>query len=437
MEKTFEWKVVGLRWITRETAENGRRLIHLEFQSNALNIEIINSRFMMPRQWPSDAGMVAQGDASTETEIDQGEGVNRPVTPSRRSSMAVAPIFSLLILFLASNAFAQLKDVPGSKDHPMIKRFEGSAIIGYEFKKFNDLVIPLGPVKSDDKNVVSPVVKGEYEAGRWVASVKPTKSQQVEGEATRILYVAPQQNSPLEVVRNYERELQRIGFQTLFRCAREECSEPDGILGWLYLYPPKRRLNNMPPLSLKALTFASDQQFMAAKRTSKGIETYVSVFAANGNLQEYKETFERPVILLDVVEMVPMENKMVTVDAGVMAKEVSATGHVALYGILFDTDKTDIRPESATAIGEIAKFLKADPKIVVYIVGHTDNVGGFEHNMSLSLRRAEAVIKELTTKYGIAAGRLKAVGTGPVVPLAPNDTEQGRGKNRRVELVKQ
>jgi OmpA-OmpF porin, OOP family len=276
--------------------------------------------------------------------------------------MAVAPILSLLILFLASTAFAQLRDVPGSKDHPTIKRFEGSVIIGYEFKKFNDLVIPLGPVKSDTTYVVSPVLKGEYEAGQSVASVKPTKSQQVEGEATRILYVAPQQNSPLEVVRNYERELQRIGFQTLFRCAREECSEPDGILGWLYLYPPKRRLNNMPPLSLKALTFASDQQFMAAKRTSQGIDTYVSVFAAKGNLQDYKETFEHPVILLDVVEMVPMENKMVTVDAGVMAKEVSATGHVALYGILFDTDQTDIKPESARPSARLRSSSRPIPK---------------------------------------------------------------------------
>lgn len=128
---------------------------------------------------------------------------------------------------------------------------------------------------------------------------------------------------------------------------------------------------------------------------------------------------------------------MVTVDAGTMAKEVAATGHIALYGVLFDTDKTDIKPESVAALDEIAKFLKADSKIGVYIVGHTDNVGGFEHNMSLSLRRAEAVVKELTTKYGISPGRLKAVGTGPVVPLAPNDTEAGRAKNRRVELVKQ
>jgi hypothetical protein len=68
---------------------------------------------------------------------------------------------------------------------------------------------------------------------------------------------------------------------------------------------------------------------------------------------------------------------------------------------------------------------------------HTDNVGGYEHNMGLSLRRAEAVVKELTTRHGIPATRLKAAGTGPLAPMAPNETEQGRAKNRRVELVQQ
>ncbi len=128
---------------------------------------------------------------------------------------------------------------------------------------------------------------------------------------------------------------------------------------------------------------------------------------------------------------------MVTVDAAAMAKEVAATGHVALYGIYFDTNKTDIKPESAPALDEIAKFLKQDPKVTVYVVGHTDNVGGYESNMGLSQRRAEAVVKELTTKYGIAATRLKAAGSGPLAPVAPNGTEDGRAKNRRVELVTQ
>ena len=335
------------------------------------------------------------------------------------------------ILFPLGDALAQLRDAAGSKDHPLIKRFEGSTILGYEFLKFNELVILLGPVKGKIERFMAP----EYEKGEPY-TMTPTNTQRVEGEMTRILYVAPKQHSSLEVVRNYERELLGIGFQTLFKCARE-CSEDDGTLGYLYLYPPRRRLRNTPPLSLKALTYAIDQRYLAAKRTGSGADMYVSVYAAQGNFVEHKETFERPVILLNIVETVPMESKMVTVDAGAMAKEVASTGHVALYGIYFDTDKADIKPESTKAIAEIVRFLKTDPNITVYVVGHTDNVGGYEHNMGLSQRRAEAVVKELTTKHGIPAGQLKAVGTGPLAPVAPNDTEDGRSKNRRVELVKQ
>ena len=144
-----------------------------------------------------------------------------------------------------------------------------------------------------------------------------------------------------------------------------------------------------------------------------------------------------PSRLLDVVESAPMESKMVTVDAATMAENVATTGHVALYGIYFDTDKSDIKPESAPTLEEIAKFLKQDPKVKLYVVGHTDNVGEYQYNMGLSERRAAAVVKELTAKYGVAAARLKPAGAGPIAPVAPNDAEEGRAKNRRVELVKQ
>jgi outer membrane protein OmpA-like peptidoglycan-associated protein len=151
----------------------------------------------------------------------------------------------------------------------------------------------------------------------------------------------------------------------------------------------------------------------------------------------HKETAGHSIVLLDLVEAAPMETRMVTVDASAMAKDIAASGHVALYGILFDTDKTDIKSESAATIAEIARLLQQDPKIALFVVGHTDNVGGYDHNMDLSQRRATAVVRELTVKHGVAASRLKAAGTGPLAPVAPNDSDQGRARNRRVELVKQ
>lgn len=118
-------------------------------------------------------------------------------------------------------------------------------------------------------------------------------------------------------------------------------------------------------------------------------------------------------------------------------RTIKNEGKVAIYGIYFDFDKADIKPESKPTIEEIAKFLKEHPEIKLYIVGHTDNVGKLEYNMELSKRRAEAVVKELVEKYGIKSDRLKAFGVGPLAPVAPNSTEEGRAKNRRVELVEQ
>ena len=142
-------------------------------------------------------------------------------------------------------------------------------------------------------------------------------------------------------------------------------------------------------------------------------------------------------ILLDVIDAVPIETGMVTIDAAAMAKDISSTGHVALYGIYFDTDKADLKPESQADAAGNRKLLKQDPSLKLHIVGHTDNVGGFDYNVGLSERRAAAVVKELTAKHGIAAARLRPAGVGMLSPVAPNDREEGRAKNRRVELVKQ
>jgi len=141
--------------------------------------------------------------------------------------------------------------------------------------------------------------------------------------------------------------------------------------------------------------------------------------------------------LLDVVEDKPMEAKMVTVDAATMAKDIAAAGRVALYGLYFDTDKADLKQESAPSLAEIGKLLKGQPDLKVYIVGHTDNVGVFDYNMSLSQRRAKSVVDQLIQSYGISPDRLKPVGAGLIAPVAANDDEAGRSKNRRVEIVKE
>ena len=144
---------------------------------------------------------------------------------------------------------------------------------------------------------------------------------------------------------------------------------------------------------------------------------------------------------MNIVEKQAMQ-QAVTIDPNAMAKDANAmahdlgdTGRVAIYGIYFDTGKSELKPESDPALVEIAKLLNQNPAMKVYIVGHTDMVANLALNMKLSQARAQAVVKALVSKYGIANTRLIAFGNGPYAPVASNKTEEGRAKNRRVELV--
>ncbi len=139
---------------------------------------------------------------------------------------------------------------------------------------------------------------------------------------------------------------------------------------------------------------------------------------------------------LCIVEKGAMEQDIVA-DASSLSNDLRNRGHAAVYGILFDTGKWDIKPESAKAIGEVAKVLKSDPGLKLYVVGHTDNVGGVESNLKLSENRAEAVKQALIREHGISVARLRAFGAAQFAPVASNDSEEGRASNRRVELVKQ
>jgi OmpA-OmpF porin, OOP family len=140
--------------------------------------------------------------------------------------------------------------------------------------------------------------------------------------------------------------------------------------------------------------------------------------------------------LLTIVEKQSMVQEVVA-SAELFQSGLKATGHVEVPGIYFDTGKSELKPESDAALAEIAKLLKADPSLKVYVVGHTDNVASLDLNTKLSQARADAVVQALVGKQGIAAERLVGRGIGPLSPVSSNGTEDGRAKNRRVELVKQ
>ena len=158
------------------------------------------------------------------------------------------------------------------------------------------------------------------------------------------------------------------------------------------------------------------------RMSKNNLEVWIYLYARDDNHE------------MTIVERQAMQQD-VTVDANALARDLNQTGKVAIYGIYFDSGSSELKPESQAAIDAIGALLKQTPSLRVFIVGHTDMVGDPAMNLKLSQARAQAVVTALVAKQGIASTRLTAFGNGPYAPVASNRTEEGRAKNRRVELV--
>ena len=312
---------------------------------------------------------------------------------------------------LPSGVMAQ--DLAGSKDPPGTKRYAGSEIIGYRAPKFDEFELPLGPPARGKKG---------YE-----------KSLQLQGQVSRYTYLAPVGRSGLELMNNYKLEFQRLGLTTLYE---KTASDP----GWFgYFFSGIEDEDGVKPL----LTVNEAQERLLVGRSKGANPTYYCVFVTAIRLTFHTAEWLAPKVhkdqaVAEVIVISPgaLEARMEFVNAAEMSKSLTDAGKIALYGIYFDTDKDTLQANSAPTVQEIAKLLKADPKLKVRIVGHSDNQGAANYNLDLSRRRAATVVRELTSKLGIAADRLDAFGNGPYAPVESNETEQGRAKNRRVELVR-
>jgi OOP family OmpA-OmpF porin len=135
--------------------------------------------------------------------------------------------------------------------------------------------------------------------------------------------------------------------------------------------------------------------------------------------------------LLTITEKETLKQEITASD---MLDALNKDGFIALY-INFDTSKATIKPQSQPTVDQIVLLLKDNPDLKVSIEGHTDNIGKPAMNMTLSQQRADAV-KSAVVKQGVSADRMTTKGWGQDKPMADNRTEEGRAKNRRVEIVK-
>jgi len=206
---------------------------------------------------------------------------------------------------------------------------------------------------------------------------------------------------------------------------------------WTIVYYPQSTLKPTPSDLTILRNFESAVQKQGGKLIAKDKSKETLNLVQNGKelwVEVWAEITGR--YGLTIVEKNAMAQDIVA-NADAFSSDLKATGHSAVYGITFDTGKFDLKAESSQAMGEIARLLKKEAGLKLYVVGHTDNTGALESNMTLSQQRANAVVQGLVHDYGIGADRLKSFGNGPYAPVSTNDTEQGKAKNRRVEIVKQ
>lgn len=311
-------------------------------------------------------------------------------------------------------------DLPGSKDPP-IQRFAGSEIVGYAVKRFEAFEVQTSTFKRYD-----------LAAKRREYAQPPLR---VEGALTDIWYEAPGDTSATELIRNYQNELASKGFKILYDSTKDPAAT--NWTNFLASYSG----SDIQTSRSYYIFYAADKQgirYSSAKLERPEGDVYVTLTAVEWPKDDrvYKARRGAYIDVL-VLETKPMVQNMVTVTASEMSQAMASTGRVALYGIYFDTNKSDVKPESKPALDEVAKLLKAEPALKLHVVGHTDNQGGLEFNLGLSKRRADAVVAILVQNYGISANRLTANGVAYLAPVATNATEAGRAKNRRVELVPQ
>jgi outer membrane protein OmpA-like peptidoglycan-associated protein len=214
---------------------------------------------------------------------------------------------------------------------------------------------------------------------------KPSKVQNVEGAYEKIDFRCPAGTSSIQTYRNAENALKAKGYQVLF-------------------------VNN----------YGNNSRFtFTAKQGSQWITFY-------------SDRLDYQVI---TVKEKQLEQQMQANTAAGWREQINQTGKASIYGISFDTGKATIRPDSEPVLKELLDLLQKQQDWSLMVAGHTDNVGTDAVNVPLSRQRAEAVISWLSAK-GVDRWRLIPAGFGSKKPVADNGAEDGRARNRRVDLVK-
>lgn len=297
----------------------------------------------------------------------------------------------------------------GGKDHPVISRYAGSTLYLYGNDNYGS-------------------------AKMLVADKGKPVAQAIDGKISNRIYFGPKGKSSLEIYRNYQTALTQAGFAVVYQCETEQC-EKDRVQATIVRWPQDANwIERGDPYIQRIFEYKPFFNYVHARKVAAGGTVDIQIALRAGD-EDDKKVQGRSQQFVQIVESAVVETGKVTVDAKAIGDSLNRDGKIALYGILFDTNKTAVKAESAATLDEMAKVLKTDPALKVFIVGHTDNQGNVDANVILSQKRAEAVVEILTKRHGIAADRLQARGVANFSPVSNNGSDPGRAKNRRVEMV--
>jgi OOP family OmpA-OmpF porin len=325
-------------------------------------------------------------------------------------------------------------DTANAKDPAYLGRFTGSKLLSANAVDFDALVLPVAKLAA---------VPGQRDSSNNQV-MAPEKKLELEGKRTHYVYLLPEGTATLAVIRNYQNAAKAKGGKMLFECLGTECGGGQrglstgggGSQGMaMYLWPDEKITDKRGSAGWCALSGGlKEQRFTSLEVPANKAHVAVLAFTAEQH-GDCKQFNGRTFVMVETLESKAMAQTMETPSADEMVAAITTSGRVALYGILFDSGKAEVKPESKATMDEIGKLLAANKSLKLLVVGHTDNVGGFAPNLDLSKKRADAVVAQLVSQYKVDAKRLQSFGVSYASPVAPNVDDGGRSRNRRVELV--
>lgn len=294
-------------------------------------------------------------------------------------------------------------------------------------------------IAQNNETLVSPFsgseLLGTYEArfAPLTLLVEPLDSKknpnilEVEGSLLSNIYERPSNVSPFEIYKSYQSVLQSADFDILLACQDGKCNSKNSVKA-TYGYPKKEIENRKYIQRMKTSTqtwlVGWANHYISAKKRTADKTYYVMII-----ISDKKDLYS-----VDVLEVEEMEEGNIELNPKLLKDKIASEGKVVLDGIFFETGKDILKDTSKPSLNIISTYLSENSSRKFYVVGHTDDTGNLESNLSLSEKRANAVVEALV-KMGSNNTQLSSHGVGPFAPASNNSSDDGKAKNRRVELV--